>query len=85
MYAATYRTPGEPVYSSAVFNFVPKTAMDFYTAVACGERDTQTRLLRECFLPCLAIRNRCAGYAVGLVKAGTALAGPPAGPVRGPR
>ena len=25
---------GVPVYSSAVFNFIPKTAMEFYRAVA---------------------------------------------------
>ncbi|SAL81713.1 5-dehydro-4-deoxyglucarate dehydratase [Caballeronia terrestris] len=29
VYAAAYKAPGVPVYSSAVFNFIPKTAMDF--------------------------------------------------------
>ena len=34
VYAAAYKALGTPVYSSAVFNFIPKTAMDFYHAVA---------------------------------------------------
>lgn len=84
VYAAAYKALGVPVYSSAVFNFVPKTAMDFYAAVAGDDRAAQSRLLREFFLPYLAIRNRCAGYAVSIVKAGAAIAGHPAGPVRAP-
>jgi 5-dehydro-4-deoxyglucarate dehydratase len=31
VYAAAYKALGVPVYSSAVFNFMPKLAMDFYT------------------------------------------------------
>ena len=34
VYAAAYKALGVPVYSSAVFNFIPKTAMDFYRAIA---------------------------------------------------
>ena len=34
VYAAAYKALGTPVYSSAVFNFIPKTAMEFYDAVA---------------------------------------------------
>src|SRR5438093_891114 len=75
---------GLPVYSSAVFNFIPRTAMDFYRAVADDERATQSRLLDDFFLPYLAIRNRRAGYAVSIVKAGAALVGHSAGPVRTP-
>jgi 5-dehydro-4-deoxyglucarate dehydratase len=84
VYAAAYKALGVPVYSSAVFNFVPKMAMDFYAAVAGDDRATQSRLLREFFLPYLAIRNRCAGYAVSIVKAGAAIVGRAAGPVRTP-
>ncbi|WKB53440.1 5-dehydro-4-deoxyglucarate dehydratase [Eleftheria terrae] len=84
VYAAAYKALGVPVYSSAVFNFVPRTAMDFYRAVANDDRATQSRLLQSFFLPYLAIRNRCAGYAVGIVKAGANLVGHPAGPVRPP-
>ena len=84
VYAAAYKALGVPVYSSAVFNFVPRLAMDFYAATAADDRATQSRLIREFFLPYLAIRNRCAGYAVSIVKAGAAIAGHPAGPVRAP-
>jgi hypothetical protein len=31
MYALPYKPLGVPVYASAVFNFVPKTAMEFYS------------------------------------------------------
>jgi 5-dehydro-4-deoxyglucarate dehydratase len=75
---------GVPVYSSAVFNFVPKMAMEFYRAVAADDHATQNRLLDTFFLPYLEIRNRSAGYAVSIVKAGAKLAGHDAGPVRAP-
>jgi 5-dehydro-4-deoxyglucarate dehydratase len=84
VYAAAYKALGVPVYSSAVFNFIPKTAMEFYRAVAADDHATQARLLDEFFLPYLAIRNRRAGYAVSIVKAGAKLVGHDAGPVRAP-
>ena len=84
VYAAAYKALGTPVYSSAVFNFIPKTAMEFYHAVARDDMATQHRLLREFFMPYLAIRNRGQGYAVSIVKAGAKLVGRDAGPVRAP-
>ncbi|GGY46323.1 5-dehydro-4-deoxyglucarate dehydratase [Pseudoduganella albidiflava] len=84
IYAAAYKALGVPVYSSAVFNFMPKLAMDFYHAIANDDRATQNRLIDEFFLPYLAIRNRKAGYAVSIVKAGAKIAGYDAGPVRAP-
>ncbi|MFM9016857.1 MAG: 5-dehydro-4-deoxyglucarate dehydratase [Verrucomicrobiota bacterium] len=84
VYAAAYKAMGVPVYSSAVFNFVPKMAMEFYRAVAADDHATQNRLLDAFFLPYLEIRNRSAGYAVSIVKAGARLAGHDAGPVRAP-
>jgi 5-dehydro-4-deoxyglucarate dehydratase len=84
VYAAAYKALGTPVYSSAVFNFIPKTAMDFYHAVAKDDMATQHRLLRDFFMPYLAIRNKAQGYAVSIVKAGAKLVGHDAGPVRAP-
>ncbi|HWK69272.1 5-dehydro-4-deoxyglucarate dehydratase [Pollutimonas sp. M17] len=84
VYAAAYKALGTPVYSSAVFNFIPKTAMQFYNAVANDDMATQHRLLREFFMPYLRLRNRSAGYAVSIVKAGASLVGHSAGPVRPP-
>jgi len=84
VYAAAYKALGTPVYSSAVFNFIPKTAMDFYEAVRTDDHATQNRLLKDFFLPYLEIRNRGQGYAVSIVKAGAKLVGHDAGPVRTP-
>ena len=75
---------GTPVYSSAVFNFIPKTAMDFYHAVAADDMATQHHLRKDFFTPCLAIRNKNPGHAVSIVKAGATLVGHGAGPVRPP-
>lgn len=84
VYAAAYKALGVPVYSSAVFNFVPKMAMDFYRAVAAEDHATMGRLLDEFFLPYLEIRNRRPGYAVSIIKAGARLVGRSGGPVRPP-
>ena len=84
VYAGAYKAMGVPVYSSAVFNFIPKTAIAFYNAHAAGDTATTDRLIREFFLPYLEIRNRGQGYAVSIVKAGARLVGHGAGPVRPP-
>jgi 5-dehydro-4-deoxyglucarate dehydratase len=84
VYAAAYKALGTPVYSSAVFNFIPKTAMDFYHAVVKDDMATQHQLLRDFFMPYLKIRNQSQGYAVSIVKAGAKLVGHDAGPVRAP-
>ena len=84
VYAAAYKALGTPVYSSAVFNFIPKTAMDFYHAVKGDDLKTQHHLLREFFMPYLKIRNRDPGYAVSIIKAGAKIVGHDAGPVRAP-
>ncbi|NBQ58440.1 MAG: 5-dehydro-4-deoxyglucarate dehydratase [Opitutaceae bacterium] len=84
VYAAAYKALGVPVYSSAVFNFIPKTAMEFYHAVAKDDHATMGRLLDTFFLPYLEIRNRKPGYAVSIIKAGARIVGRDAGPVRPP-
>ncbi|TAL66944.1 MAG: 5-dehydro-4-deoxyglucarate dehydratase [Burkholderiaceae bacterium] len=84
VYAAAYKALGVPVYSSAVFNFIPKTAMEFYRAIAADDHATVNRLIDNFFLPYLDIRNRRAGYAVSVVKAGARIVGRDAGPVRSP-
>ena len=84
VYASAYQALGVPVYSSAVFNFVPRTAIEFYKAYAAGDKVTTERLVRDFFLPYLEIRNKGEGYAVSIVKAGATLVGKSAGPVRPP-
>ncbi|MDB5952530.1 MAG: 5-dehydro-4-deoxyglucarate dehydratase, partial [Massilia sp.] len=75
VYAEAYKALGVPVYSSAVFNFIPKTAIEFYEAVRTNDTETTGRLIDSFFLPYLDIRNKKAGYAVSIVKAGATLVG----------
>ncbi|MEW9552829.1 5-dehydro-4-deoxyglucarate dehydratase [Nonomuraea sp. NPDC050783] len=86
--AETFALPllqlGMSTYSSAIFNFVPRFALDFYADVRAQDRAAVYRRIREFILPYLDIRNRTKGYAVSIVKAGLAAVGRPAGPVRPP-
>jgi 5-dehydro-4-deoxyglucarate dehydratase len=84
VFAGAYKAMGCPVYSSAVFNFIPRTAIKFYNAHATGDTATTDRLIRDFFLPYIDLRNKGQGYAVSIVKAGATLVGHGAGPVRPP-
>jgi len=84
VFAGAYLAMGCPVYSSAVFNFIPRTAIEFYNAHAAGDTATTNRLLDEFFLPYIELRNQGEGYAVSIVKAGATIVGHSAGPVRPP-
>ena len=84
VFAPAYRAMRVPVYSSAVFNFVPRTAVTFYRALVAADGATVQRLLDTFFFPYIELRNRGPGYAVSIVKAGARLVGRDAGPVRPP-
>ena len=79
-----YRAIGVPLYSSATFAFAPDLALAFYDAIEAGNGALADALLREFFHPLVRLRDTVPGYAVSLVKAGVALEGIPAGPVRAP-
>jgi 5-dehydro-4-deoxyglucarate dehydratase len=79
-FALPYLEMGVTTYSSAIFNFLPKFAMEFYANVRARNHDEVYKALREFVLPYIDIRNRRKGYAVSIVKA----IGRPAGPVRTP-
>ena len=83
-YARSFRGVGIPVYSSAIFNFIPRTALAFHRAVNAGDDATVDRLLKDFFVPYVRIRNRGQGYAVSIVKAGAVIVGRSAGKVRPP-
>lgn len=83
-YALPYLELGVSTYSSAIFNFAPQWAVEFYTAVRNRDRDDVLARLRDFVVPYIAIRDRGAGYGVSIVKAGLTAAGRPAGPVRPP-
>jgi 5-dehydro-4-deoxyglucarate dehydratase len=83
-FALPYMEMGVTTYSSAIFNFLPNFAQEFYSAVRRRDREKVYAGLREFVLPYIAIRNRRKGYAVSIVKAGMTAVGRPAGPVRSP-
>jgi 5-dehydro-4-deoxyglucarate dehydratase len=83
-FALPYLEMGVTTYSSAIFNFLPNFALDFYAAVRRRDHAAVFTRLREFVLPYIEIRNRRKGYAVSIVKAGMKAIGRSAGPVRPP-
>jgi 5-dehydro-4-deoxyglucarate dehydratase len=83
-FALPYLAIGVTTYSSAIFNFLPKFAQEFYAAVRRHDRTAVFEKLRDFVLPYISIRSRRKGYAVSIVKAGMKAVGRSAGPVRSP-
>lgn len=83
-FALPYLEIGVTTYSSAIFNFLPQFAQDFYAAVRKHDRKRVSTMMRDFILPYIAIRGRRKGYAVSIVKAGLKAVGRDAGPVRPP-
>lgn len=84
VFAQPYLAMGVVTYSSAVFNFVPELALDFYRAVRGGDHDRTQALLDDFYIPFTEIRDRDPGYAVSIIKAGLDAIGRKGGPVRPP-
>lgn len=84
LFAQAYRGAGVDTYSSAVFNFVPETALAFHAAFAAGNDAACEDLLRDFYYPFAKVRDRKTGYAVSAIKAGVSLRGFDTGPVRTP-
>ena len=84
LFAEAYLGAGFTTYSSAVFNFVPALAVEFYKALRGGDRARCEEILKDFFYPFMAIRSRRKGYAVAAIKAGVRLQGFDAGKVRPP-
>ncbi len=83
-FALSYLEMGVTTYSSAIFNFMPRWATEFYLAVRRRDHAFVAKEMRDFVVPYLAIRDRRKGYAVSIVKAGVRLAGHDCGPVRTP-
>jgi len=83
-FALPYLDMGVTTYSSAVFNFVPEFATDFYAAVRRRDHAAINAGLKDFILPLIEIRNRKKGYAVSIIKAGMKVIGRDSGPVRSP-
>ncbi|MEQ8354325.1 MAG: 5-dehydro-4-deoxyglucarate dehydratase [Kiloniellaceae bacterium] len=84
LYAEAYNGAGVSTYSSAVFNFAPQAALDFYAALRGGDKAKMQTFLTDFFYPFARIRDRQAGYPVSIIKAGLKLVGRDPGPVRAP-
>ncbi|TNF21764.1 MAG: 5-dehydro-4-deoxyglucarate dehydratase [Rhodobacteraceae bacterium] len=84
LFAQAFRGAGVDTYSSAVFNFVPETALKFHAAFVAGDDATCAAMLRDFYYPFADIRDRKTGYAVSAIKAGVRLRGFESGPVRAP-
>jgi len=84
MFALPYLSLGLTTYSSAIFNFVPQFALDFYGAVRSNDVDHIRTALNDFVIPYCNLRNQGQGYAVSIVKAGMTAIGRTAGPVRPP-
>ena len=84
LFAQAFRGAGVDTYSSAVFNFVPETALEFHTAFRTGDDAKCEQMLRDFYYPFARVRDRKTGYAVSAIKAGVALRGFDTGPVRSP-
>ena len=84
VYASAYKGMGVTTYSSALFNFIPKSAQRFHSSVMADDTATVRAFFRDFLLPYLRIRSAQPGYAVSIVKAGAKIVGRSAGPVRSP-
>ncbi|MFD1212973.1 5-dehydro-4-deoxyglucarate dehydratase [Arthrobacter sp. GCM10027362] len=86
--AETFALPllqmGMSTYSSAMYNFVPEFALEFYADVRRQDRGAVTEKLNRFVLPYLEIRDRVKGYGVSIVKGGLKAIGRDAGGVRPP-
>jgi 5-dehydro-4-deoxyglucarate dehydratase len=86
--AETFALPllqlGMSTYSSAMYNFVPEFALEFYRDVRNQDRVAVNEKLNRFVLPYLEIRDRAKGYGVSIVKGGLKAIGRDAGSVRPP-
>ncbi len=83
-YAPGYFAMGVTSYSSAIFNFLPRTARAFHASVAANDTAAIAAFNRDFLMPYCEIRRRRPGYAVSVVKAGVDIIGRTAGRVRPP-
>jgi 5-dehydro-4-deoxyglucarate dehydratase len=84
VFARAYNGMGIPTYSSAIFNFVPRTALAYHRAMLEDDVAELDAILSDFLVPYLQIRNRQPGYAVSIVKAGADIVGHGGGRVRSP-
>jgi 5-dehydro-4-deoxyglucarate dehydratase len=82
--AQAFYGAGCRTYSSAVFNFVPRIARAFFTAIEADNDAGCQRLLDGFYRPFADLRDRVRGFAVALIKGGLMVTGRSCGGVRPP-
>ncbi len=75
---------GMSTYSSAMFNFVPDFALNFYRDVRAQNTEAVQEKLKNFVLPYLDIRDRGQGFGLSIVMGGLKVQGRDCGPVRPP-
>lgn len=83
-YALSLLKMGMSTYSSAMFNFIPEFALEFYQDVRNEDQVAVQKKIKDFVLPYLDIRDRGNGYGVSIIKAGLRAVGRDVGPVRPP-
>ena len=83
-YALALLQMGMSTYSSAMFNFIPDFALNFYRDVRAQNTEAVQQKLKDFVLPYLEIRDRGNGFGVSIVKGGLKVQGRDCGPVRPP-
>jgi 5-dehydro-4-deoxyglucarate dehydratase len=84
IFAGAYIGMGISVYSSAIFNFIPRSAMAFNRAILADDHAAVQQFTRDFLVPYGLLRSRQPGYAVSMIKAGAGIVGRSAGRVRPP-
>jgi len=84
IFAGAYGGMGISVYSSAIFNFIPRSAMVFNRAILDNDQAAVHQFTRDFLVPYGLLRSRQPGYAVSIIKAGADIVGRGAGRVRPP-
>ncbi|CAN5789476.1 5-dehydro-4-deoxyglucarate dehydratase [soil metagenome] len=79
-----YRRVGISTYSSSTFTMAPTIATAFHDATSGGDEARRTAILDGFYFPLERLRRSRPGYSVALIKAGVALGGVSACPVRPP-
>ena len=84
VFAQAFMGMGIGTYSSAIFNFVPRSAAEFNKAVLEGDKAFVTDFMKTFLLPYRLLCSRHPSYAVSMIKAGATIVGRNAGLARPP-
>ena len=82
--APGYFAVGCQAYTSSISNIAPKLSLKIAELGLAGDYTGLAVLMKEYVHPLYALRDRCKGYEVSMMKSAMEILGHPAGPVRPP-